>query len=149
MKTTLFFMSFIIALFLTQATTVFAEKEDDILGQWYSENNESLIEIYKHEGLFYGKLIWLKEPMRRGDYKKDDFNPDEKLRDRLLIGLVILKWFKFDGDNEWKDGKIYDPKNGKTYNCYMEFEKQDVLKIRGYVGISLIGRSTYWTRKKN
>jgi uncharacterized protein (DUF2147 family) len=125
-----------------------AEKADDIIGQWYTENNESLVEIYKNNGKYYGKIIWLKEPNRNGKPKLDEKNPDDKLKERPIIGLNILKDFVFDGSNEWNDGKIYDPKSGKTYSCYIKFEGTDKLKIRGYIGISLLGRTTYWTRKK-
>ncbi|MGB9702876.1 MAG: DUF2147 domain-containing protein [Candidatus Kapaibacteriota bacterium] len=125
-----------------------AEKADDIIGQWYTENNESLVEIYKNNGKYYGKIIWLKEPNRNGKPKLDEKNPDDKLKERPILGLNILKDFVFDGSNEWNDGKIYDPKSGKTYSCYIKFEDTDKLKIRGYIGISLLGRTTYWTRKK-
>lgn len=135
--------------FLFFSSVLFAQKADDILGQWYSENNESLIEIYKSGNKFFGKIIWLKEPLRDSKPKVDDKNPDDKLKDKPLIGLVILKDFVFDGKDEWTDGKIYDPKSGKTYSCYMEFESKDKLKIRGYIGISLIGRTTFWSRKKD
>lgn len=135
------------ACFIFTAVSV-AQKADDVLGQWYSENNESLIEIYKSGNKYFGKIIWLKEPLRDGKPKVDDKNPDGKLKDRPLIGLVILRDFVFDGKDEWSDGKISDPKSGKTYSCFMEFENKDKLKIRGYIGISLIGRTTYWTRKK-
>lgn len=125
-----------------------AEKADDIIGQWYTENNESLVEIYKNNGKYYGKIIWLKEPNRNGKPKLDEKNPDDKLKERPILGLNILKDFVFDGSNEWNDGKIYDPKSGKTYSCYIKFEETDKLKIRGYIGISLLGRTTYWIRKK-
>jgi uncharacterized protein (DUF2147 family) len=61
---------------------------------------------------------------------------------------MLLKDFEFDGKDEWEDGKIYDPKNGKTYSCYIEFkdETKNLLKVRGYIGFSMIGRTTYWTR---
>lgn len=144
-------MKRIIAIFLFGLfgfLTTYSQKADAILGEWYSENNESLIEIYKTGNKFFGKIIWLKEPLRDGKPKIDDKNPDVKLRERPIIGLVILRDFVFDGKEEWADGKIYDPKSGKTYSCYMELENKDKLKIRGYIGISLIGRTTYWTRKK-
>ncbi len=140
---------YISVLFLLFTKVLYAQKADDVVGQWYSEKNESLIEIYKTGNKFYGKIIWLKEPLRDGKPKVDDKNPDEKLRNRPLIGLVILKDFVFDGKDEWSDGQIYDPKSGKTYSCFMELENKDKLKIRGYIGISLIGRTTYWTRKKD
>jgi len=62
------------------------------------------------------------------------------------LGLEILKNFKYKGTNEWTGGRIYDPKNGKTYSCNMRLEG-DTLKVRGYIGISVLGRTTVWTRK--
>ncbi len=137
-----------IAILLMFSLNVKAEKSGDILGQWYSENNESLIEIYQKNNKFYGKLIWLKEPNRNGKPKMDDKNPDAKLKSRPLLDLVILKDFTFNGSDEWKGGTIYDPKSGKTYDCFMKLDNKNKLKIRGYIGISLIGRTSYWTRKK-
>ena len=57
-----------------------------------------------------------------------------------------LKNFTFDGKDEWSGGTIYDPKNGKTYKCYIQFAAANKLKIRGYVGVSLLGRNTFWTK---
>ena len=64
------------------------------------------------------------------------------------MGIELLTDFVFDGKDEWTDGEIYDPKSGKTYSSYMAFESKDKLKIRGYIGFSLIGKTTYWTRVK-
>jgi uncharacterized protein (DUF2147 family) len=146
MKAKSFFIFFL--LIFAYSIILKAEKADDIVGQWYTENNESLVEIFKNNGKFYGKIIWLKEPNRNGKPKLDEKNPDDKLKERPIIGLLILKDFVFDGSDEWNDGKIYDPKSGKTYSCYIKFEAKDKLKIRGYIGISLLGRTTYWTRKE-
>jgi len=71
---------YIFVLFLLFTKVLYAQKADDVVGQWYSEKNESLIEIYKTGNKFYGKIIWLKEPLRDGKPKVDDKNPDEKLR---------------------------------------------------------------------
>jgi uncharacterized protein (DUF2147 family) len=149
MKAILAFIGFVVFVFFGTQIQSYAEKADDIVGQWYSEGNESVVELYKSNGKYYGKLVWLKEPNRNGKPKVDDKNPDPKHHDRPVLGLVILKDFIFDGKDEWNDGTIYDPKNGKTYSCYIEFQKKDVLKIRGYIGISLIGRTTIWTKKKD
>lgn len=107
-----------------------------------------MIDIYKSGNNFFDKIICLKEPFRNGKPKVDDKNPDNKIKDKPVIGLVILMDFVFDGKDEWTDGKIYDRKNGKTYS-FMEFENKDKLKIRGYIGIALIGRTTYWSGKKD
>jgi uncharacterized protein (DUF2147 family) len=78
--------------------------------------------------------------------RTDKENPDAKLKSVPLIGLINMKNFTFDGKDEWSGGTIYDPKNGKTYKCYIRFEGPNKLKIRGYIGISLLGRNTYWTK---
>ena len=121
---------------------------DQILGKWLNEDKDAHVEVYKEAGKYFGKIVWLKEPNEEltGLPKLDDENEDVTLQSRPVMGLVILKDFIFDGDDEWEDGTIYDPKNGKTYSCYMEFDEEGVLKIRGYIGFSWIGRSSYWTR---
>lgn len=123
-------------------------QKNDILGKWLNEEADAQVEIFERNGKFYGKLIWLKDPIDEdtGKPKLDKNNPDDKLKSKPLMGLEILRGFSFDGQKEWKNGEIYDPKNGKTYSCYMAFDKSDKLKIRGFIGISLLGRTTYWTR---
>jgi uncharacterized protein (DUF2147 family) len=60
--------------------------------------------------------------------------------------LPILKDFEFTGKSTWENGTIYDPKNGKTYSCYLILQPDKTLKVRGYVGVSMLGRTTIWTR---
>lgn len=123
-------------------------KADDILGTWLNQEGTGKVTLYKEKGKYFGKVVWLREPNDRttGKPRTDKENPDPKLKSRPLIGLVNMRDFVFDGEDEWSDGTIYDPKNGKTYSCYIEFEGANRLKVRGYVGVSLIGRSTYWTK---
>jgi uncharacterized protein (DUF2147 family) len=128
-------------------------KADDILGVWLNEDKDAHVEIYKDGDKYFGKIIWLKNPIREetGKPKLDKENEDESLRTRPVMGMLLLSDFEFDGDDEWEDGTIYDPKNGKTYKCYMEFEDEDnlnTLKVRGFIGFSLLGRTTYWTKVK-
>ena len=128
-------------------------KADDILGIWLNEDKDAHVEIYKENGKYFGKIVWLETPIRpeTGKPKLDRENEDESLRSRPVMGLLLLNDFEFDGDDEWEDGTVYDPKNGNTYKCYMEFEDEDdkdILKVRGYIGFSLLGRTTYWTRVK-
>jgi uncharacterized protein (DUF2147 family) len=128
-----------------------SRKADDLLGQWLNEDKDAHIEIYKDGNKYFGKLVWLKFPIddETGKPKLDKHNDDESLRSRPVQDLVILKDFVFDGDDTWDDGTIYDPKNGKTYDCYIEYENDSTLKIRGYIGFSWIGRNTYWTAVKD
>jgi uncharacterized protein (DUF2147 family) len=128
-----------------------SQNADDILGYWLSENKDAQIEIVKNGDKYFGKIIWLEEPYEEdGSEKRDDENPDEKLRDRKIMGLPLLNDFVFDkDDSEWDDGTIYDPESGSTYNAYMWFKDgdKDKLNLRGYIGLSIIGRTSVWTRE--
>jgi len=123
-------------------------KADDILGTWLNQEATGKVTIYKENGKYYGKLVWLRNPIDSitGKPRTDKLNPDPKLQSNQLIGLVNLRNFTFDGKDEWAGGTIYDPKNGKTYSCKINFENTGKLKIRGYVGVSMLGRNTYWTK---
>lgn len=123
-------------------------KADDIIGVWLNQEATGKIQIYKEGNKYFGKLVWLRTPLDSitGQPRNDKENPDGKLKSIPLIGLVNLKNFVFDGKEEWSGGTIYDPKNGKTYKCYIKFESSNRLKIRGYIGFSLLGRNTFWTK---
>ncbi|KQC01765.1 DUF2147 domain-containing protein [Pedobacter sp. Hv1] len=128
--------------------SVFAQKKDDVLGKWVNPSGEGQIEIYKKGDKYFGKLAWIKEPNdEKGKPKTDLKNPNADLRSKPILGLEILKDFVFE-DGKWTDGTIYDPKTGKTYSCNLNIKNDGQLNIRGYVGISLIGRSESWKRAK-
>ena len=112
---------------------------DAVVGVWLSSEKDGKVQIYKQGDKYFGKIVWSKNP------RKDIENPDDKLKSRELVGTVILNNFKFTGKS-WEDGTIYDPKNGKTYSCIIKNTGANGLDIRGFVGISLIGRTTNWTR---
>lgn len=138
-----------LALLLTAAKPLQTVTADAIVGEWYTEENKSVIKIEERDGKYYGELVWLKEPLNdKGQPKVDSKNPDEKLRNKPIIGLTIVHHLVFD-DGEWGDGEVYDPQNGKMYNCKAWLENNNSLKLRGYVGFSLLGRTTTWTRKKS
>lgn len=137
----------IIACLLLLPAFSFGQDADSIVGQWYTEEGRSIVEIYKCDRYYCGKILWLKYPEDdEGREKVDKENPDETKRSRKLIGLNILWGFSYEGEDEWENGKIYDPKNGKTYSCRITLDG-DSLKVRGYIGFSLLGRTTVWTRK--
>ncbi len=123
-------------------------KSTDVKGIWLNQDEDAKIEIFENGGKYYGKIVWLKTPIdpETKKPKVDKNNPNPSLRNRPTLGLEILKDFTFDGKDEWKDGTIYDPKSGKTYSCYMRMENKNKLKIRGFIGVSMLGRTTYWTR---
>jgi uncharacterized protein (DUF2147 family) len=113
--------------------------QDAAVGVWFNAEKDGKIQIYKQGDKYFGKIVWSKAP------RKDTENPDDKLKSRELVGTVILNNFKFTGKS-WEDGSIYDPKNGKTYSCIIKTKGANSLDIRGFVGISLIGRTTNWTK---
>ena len=137
---------FLFLLFTLTMQSAFAQKADDILGVWLSGSKKGHIQIYKTGDKYYGKLIWIKEPNENGKPKLDKNNSDPKKRTLPLLGIVNLNNFVFD-DDEWTDGTIYDPENGKTYSCTITLE-DGKLHVRGYIGISLIGRTDVWERVK-
>ena len=142
----------IIATGVFMSTNLVAQdyKADDLLGVWLNEDEDAHIKVFKDGDLYFGEIIWLKNPIddETGEPKRDKHNPDPELAKRPTLGIQLLTDFEWDGDNEWDEGDIYDPKSGKTYSCYIVMKEYDLLKIRGYIGISLIGKTTYWTRVK-
>jgi uncharacterized protein (DUF2147 family) len=119
---------------------------DPVEGLWYNDIKSAKVQITRESnGKFYGKVVWLKEPLKNGKPKVDELNADEKLRTRPRLGLPVLANFEKAGENKYTGGTIYDPNNGKTYSCTMTY-KGKTLAIRGYVGISLFGRTTTWER---
>ena len=120
----------------------------DVVGKWKLEDGTAIVEVYKQGDAFNGKIVWLQNPTEAdGTPAKDDNNPDAKLRSRQLIGLNMLSGLKKTG-TEYSGGSIYDPGNGKTYNCSMKVEG-DILKVRGSLDKrGLLGRTMDWFRQK-
>lgn len=139
-------------LLVTFLTTAFksAENPDAVLGTWLNGTKKGHIQIYKQANKYFGKLVWISEPNdpATGKPKLDAKNPDAKLKNRPLLNLNIMQDFVFDGDDQWEDGKIYNPEDGKTYSCYMKLNDPNSLYVRGYVGIRAIGKTQTWTRIK-
>jgi uncharacterized protein (DUF2147 family) len=137
----------LLAVLLLLGTRQYALAQDAIERLWYNEEKTAKIQIFKAtDGKFYGKIVWLKEPNNEeGKPKTDKKNPDKAKRANPIMGLQMLKGFKKDDATHYEDGTIYDPKNGKTYSCKIT-RKGDLLDVRGYMGISLIGRTTTWTK---
>ncbi len=120
-----------------------------VTGRWKTIDDKtqkplSVVEIYEQNGRYYGKVVEI-------------FNPEDRKRrcekcpgadkNKPLLGLVVLKDLEKDG-NEYKNGTILDPKQGKFYRCYITPQSRDKLKVRGYIGISALGRTQYWHRVK-
>jgi len=131
--------------------TFFCQSQSDaILGVWLEEEKQSKIEIYKKGDSFFGKIIWLKEPLdENGKVKLDKENPNPSLRKNPINGLIILKDLEYIKKGEWSNGEIYDARSGKTYSLEVYMTNQNKLDLRGYLGFTLFGKTTTWTRVKN
>ncbi len=137
----------LILLTLTTSVLCFAQSNsDDILGVWISETGKAHVRVDKINGQYFGRIIWLREPIEFGKPKLDKNNSDKIKKTAPMMGLRLLNFFKFDGDGVWNEGTIYDPENGKTYSCKITMKEKNKLNIRGYIGISLIGRTSIWKR---
>ena len=118
----------------------------DVIGKWKLEDGSAIVEVYKNGDAFNGKIVWLNNPNGPdGKPATDRNNPDSNLRGRQLMGLNMLSGLKAS-NGEYSGGKIYDPGNGKTYNCSMKVDGK-VLKVRGSLDKKgLIGRTMDWFR---
>ncbi len=135
---------------LAGATSLFAQtavsEEERILGEWITAEGKAKVLIVRSGETFSGSIVWLKEPEKNGKPVADDKNPDEKLRDRPVLGLQILRDFTYDGDDVWAGGRIYDPESGSDYRAKMTLLEDGTLKLRGYILVPLLGRSELWVR---
>lgn len=120
-----------------------------ILGKWKTIDDvtgkeKGIVEIYEKNNVFYARIIEIFEPEHKNK-KCTLCCGDDK--DQPFLGLIIIRGLKKD-EGEYNGGKVLDPKNGKYYKCYIQLEETDKLKIRGYVGVPLFGRTQYWYRVK-
>ncbi len=99
-------------------------------------------QIYKQNGKIYGKVVEILNPAKKN--ATCDKCPGSD-KGKPILGIVIIKGLEKDGD-EYNDGTIMDPNNGKVYKCYIELDGPNKLDVRGYVGFSLLGRTQTWTR---
>lgn len=127
---------------------------DAILGVWHTTDDKSQVQIFKTNNQYFGKIVSLKEPNwpanskfgKPGTPKNDRNNSDPALRSRPIIGLQMVQNFNYEGKNRWGSGRVYDPMNGKTYHGKITMTATNRLELRGYIGISLLGRTVIWTR---
>ena len=118
----------------------------DIEGRWLSGDGDGWIEIELVGDSLIGKIAGSPNDKPGDEPRYDDLNPDPALRDRPLMGMTILSGFSYKGDGRWTGGRIYDPNSGKTYKATIRQVNANKLKLRGYIGVSLFGRTDTWTR---
>ena len=139
-------------IFASMSFHAHAAQADDLVGYWYTAEKESIVHVTKSGHTYGGQIVWLKEPnfkaghAQAGQPVTDVNNPEAKLKTRSIIGLPIAWGMKFDGDDTWEGGRVYDPKTGKTYQGKMWMDDANTLNLKGFVGVSVLGRSSKWTR---
>ena len=128
----------------------FSQTNADIVGEWYNAEKDAVITLFEENETVSGKITWMESPNDdNGNPKTDPLNPDENLKSRARMGMVMMSGFAYDENSVWDDGELYDPKKGKTYNGMMTLKDKNTIDLRGYIGFSFIGRSSTWTRKLN
>lgn len=139
---------FLYSLFFVMAG-LFSAQAQTVLGKWKMIDDEtgkakSVVEIYENNGKIYGKVIEI------FDKTKEDKVCEKcegSKKNKPIKGMVILEGLS-KKESSWEGGTILDPNSGKVYKCIISLENKDKLKLRGYVGISLLGRTQYWERVK-
>ena len=136
---------FIVVLF---STMFYAQ--NTVIGKWKTMDDEtgkpkSIVEIYESGGKIYGKVIEILDKEHKKSVCSKCSGPD---KNQPILGMVSIRGLSKKG-NEYRDGQILDPQNGKLYKSIVALDGKDNLKVRGYIGVSLLGRTQVWYRVKN
>jgi uncharacterized protein (DUF2147 family) len=141
-------LSILLATVLLTASNAYCSVPVGILGQWNTDGGDSKLELFKCGEKICGRIVWLKVPAfidskdgPVGKAKVDLKNPDPRLRNQPIIGLQVMKGMTVKTDKLWENGICYDPETGRSYKCKMQLASPVRLNLRGYIGISLIGRN--------
>jgi uncharacterized protein (DUF2147 family) len=144
MKRSILFLQFFLLPFFYSFST--GSPADQVIGFWLTSDGKAKIQVYKAGDNYFGKIVSGKDLYEANgrDLKKDLKNSNPSKRQRTIKDAVILNNFQYK-DGVWSEGTIYDPANGNTYSCKMKFAGSR-LEIRGYIGVSLFGRTEIWHR---
>lgn len=140
------------ALFVLAGFSASAQDADRILGVYKvvgeTTGELSHVRIYRNGDKYYGRIIWLEHPNNADGTKRlDTMNPNPELRTLPADEILILDGLHYDAKKEqWTGGTIYNPVDGKVYDVMAEFENDKVLRVRGYVGSLMFGKTYLWDR---
>lgn len=143
------YRSLAIVLTLLVGAAKIAAQSPSAAGTWMADNGLSHVQIAPCADKLCGTVTWLKTPLGpNGQPLTDSQNDDPSLRSRPLIGVQVLQGLVADdsGPGQWEGGTIYDPATGKTYQCTLTLQDANTLRVHGYVGTALFGRTQIWTR---
>ena len=118
-----------------------------LTGVWLTEDTSSHVAFQPCGQIDCGQIVWLREPLDSETTKpwRDKLNPDDALKRRPLLGLVMLTGLKPGGDGWW-NGDLYNPLDGKTYNGRLQYLGPNRLQIRGCALAGLFCQTEVWTR---
>ncbi|MGH8320511.1 MAG: DUF2147 domain-containing protein [Gammaproteobacteria bacterium] len=150
MRNLLFGLTFSLA--ALSAASYASSDAQAILGSWLTNDGSAKVEIVQEQGVYNGRVVWLKVPLfpaddpqgMAGKPKVDRLNPDKALQTRPIMGLALLAGFHYAGNNVWDGGTVYSPASGKSYKCKLTLASDGSLKIT--VGGSVFGKTVIWTR---
>ncbi|MEQ9441768.1 MAG: DUF2147 domain-containing protein [Cyclobacteriaceae bacterium] len=134
----------ILTLIVGITTRFSAFSQDDILGVWFTQDRNSKVEVYKQDGKYFGKIVWLKDSLdRKGNAVKDIKNPERALRQRSILGINILEDLAYR-HGQWI-GELYAPRRGMTLEAEVSLdeEKNELVVSASYGGF---GREQIWSR---
>lgn len=150
------FLAFLLGLLILDFTgpKCFAAGQDEILGRWRDVSGSVEVEIYKKKDKYHGKIVWLKEPNYRDNDRKgmagkprvDRENPDPSMRTRSLIEMDLFRDCVYTENNRWENGVLYDPLKGRSYRCSITMDKPERLRVRGFTGVELLGKTIFLKR---
>ncbi len=120
---------------------------DPVSGYWLTENKKAIIRINPCDDSVCGTMVWMANPHDEAGARKLDVNNDDPvLKGRTICGLPMVGGMSLRRSGVWADGWIYNPRDGATYSAELSSVSDDALKVRGYLGLPLLGRSQIWTR---
>ncbi|MBN8692950.1 MAG: DUF2147 domain-containing protein [Bacteroidetes bacterium] len=127
-------------LFLSFQFTLPAQNHEH-LGYFMSPQENSIFKFYKQGEKYFAKIVWMKLPER-----KDTLNPDLNKRSLKILGSIPVYDFIFDGKHTWYKGHVYDANTGKTYKSKITRDEKGNLIVRGYIGLSILGKTEYFVK---
>lgn len=129
------------------AAAMSVQSDDPAMGLWLTENKRAIVEIAPCPEGVCGRTVWIAEPNDADGHPKLDVNnPDAGLRNKALCGVALIGGFGQKGRGDWDGGWIYNPKDGERYSAQLTAVSVDELKVRGFVGLPLFGKSQIWSR---
>lgn len=131
-----------LAAFILLLTTLPAHAADGVEGFWLTENERAVVHIEECEQSVCGYVYWIIE----GGLQFDENNPLEELRKDPICGMKILKDFEKVGAGDWDSGTIYKADDGDVYKANLELQEDGTLRLRGYVGVPMFGKTQIWSR---